>query len=401
MQEARTVARRAWWQKPYLHTEEDEHRHRKVTWLELFYDLVFVVVIAELSHYLAGHMTLSGVVGFTVLFLPAWWVWIGGTYYHERFETHGLENRVFTFAQMLAVAAMALFVYGALDETGAQFALAFAAARLIHLFLWGRAGYHVPEARPLTNRFVLGFSISIAIVIASVFAAPAVRPYFWLTALAIDFLTPVLSQKQQRALPRFSSTRLPERFGLFVIIVLGETIVGTVRGLSASHDLTWASGAIGALGMALAFGVWWVYFDFVARRPPKPSFWWSACWSYGHLPLVINMTAVGAGTLVLVGDLDGAAVGKQVIAAAVGFTLIFTGLLEMTLRRDEHEPTHPLLSPMLKLTFGAVAVALTTVTALLSNPVLLLLLFAFVLTQMVYAAVVWFTQDIVVDDRIE
>ncbi len=213
MHEARPLARRAWWQKPYLHTEEEENRHRKVTWLELFYDLVFVVVIAELGHYLAVHMNVQGLVGFIVLFLPTWWAWIGGTFYHERFETDGIDNRVFTFLQMLGVAAMAIFLHDAMGETGAQFALAYAAVRLVHLFLWGRAGYHVPVARPLTNRFVLGFSISIAIVIASVFVTPAVRPLFWLVAVAIDFAMPILSQKQQRALPRFSSTRLPERFG--------------------------------------------------------------------------------------------------------------------------------------------------------------------------------------------
>jgi len=401
MQEASTVSRRAWWQKPSIHTEEEQNRHRKVTWLELFYDLVFVVVIAEVSHYLAGHMTYGGVAGFIILFLPAWWAWIGGTFYSERFDTDGMDSRVFAFLQMLAVAAMALFVHGALGETGAQFALAFAAVRLIHLFLWARAGYHIPQARPLTNRYLAGFSISIAIVIASVFVQPQLRPIFWLTALLIDFLTPVLSQQQQRILPRFSSTRLPERFGLFVIIVLGETIVGAVQGLSANHHLTWTIGIVGVLGMALAFGLWWVYFDFVARRAPKPSFNVTAVWSYGHLPLVMSLTAVGAGTLVLVGDLEGGEIAKRVIATAAGIALITTGVLEMTLRRDDYEPTHPLLSPTLKLVSGLVAIAIGVFSAAMSDPLLLLLIFGVVLTQMAYGSYVWFTQDMPLTEEIE
>lgn len=401
MQEARTVSRRAWWQKPYIHTEEEQNRHRKVTWLELFYDLVFVVVIAEVSHYFAGHMTYGGAAAFIILFLPAWWAWIGGTYYSERFDTDGMDSRIFAFLQMLAVAAMALFVHDAMGETGAQFALAFAAVRLIHLFLWARAGYHIPQARPLTNRYLAGFSISIAIVMASVFVQPHLRPTFWLIALLIDFLTPVLSQKQQRVLPRFSSTRLPERFGLFVIIVLGETIVGAIQGMSANHHLTWAIGVVGALGMALAFGLWWVYFDFVARRAPKPSFNITAVWSYGHLPLVMSLTAVGAGTLVLVGDLEGGEIAKRVIAAAVGIALLTTGVLEMTLRRDDYEPTHPRLSPTLKLVAGLAAIALGAFSAAMSDPILLLLLLAVVLTQVAYGSYVWFTQDIPLTEEIE
>ena len=133
MHEELKSTRRTWWQTPTLHREEDEALHRKVSWLELFYDLVFVAVIAQLSHNLALHMSWSGLAGYVLLFVPVWWVWIAGTYYNERFETYGLETRVFTFLQMLPVAAMAVFAHGALDSTGAEFALAYAAAWTIHI----------------------------------------------------------------------------------------------------------------------------------------------------------------------------------------------------------------------------------------------------------------------------
>ncbi len=86
------TTRRTLWQTPAIHQEEDQQLHRKVSWLELFYDLVFVAVIAQISHYLAGHMTWEGLAGYALLFVPVWWVWIAGTYYNERFETFGLET---------------------------------------------------------------------------------------------------------------------------------------------------------------------------------------------------------------------------------------------------------------------------------------------------------------------
>jgi low temperature requirement protein LtrA len=66
------MAKRQWWQKPQLRTDEDQNIHRKVSWLELFFDLIFVVVVAELSHYLAKQVSLEGVGSFILLFLPVW-----------------------------------------------------------------------------------------------------------------------------------------------------------------------------------------------------------------------------------------------------------------------------------------------------------------------------------------
>ena len=135
MSEETQTVRRTLWQTPSIHTEGDQEIHRSVSWLELFYDLVFVAVIAQLGHHLAGHMTWGGVAGYALLFVPVWWVWIASTYYNERFETYGLETRIFTFLQMLPVAAMAVFAHGALGETGDQFALAYAAARIVQTAL--------------------------------------------------------------------------------------------------------------------------------------------------------------------------------------------------------------------------------------------------------------------------
>ena len=91
------MAKRIWWQKSQIRIDEELHLHRKVSWRELFFDLVFVVIIAELSHKLASDVSLAGAGKYILLFLPAWWVWIGQTYYTERFETEGIENRLFTF----------------------------------------------------------------------------------------------------------------------------------------------------------------------------------------------------------------------------------------------------------------------------------------------------------------
>ncbi|NJM99082.1 MAG: low temperature requirement protein A [Phormidesmis sp. RL_2_1] len=260
------MARRTWWQKPSLRTDEDEGLERKADWLELFFDLYFVVVIAELAHYLAEHVSWSGVGGFIFLFLPVWWVWIGATYYIERFETNGIEHRLIVFAQMIPIAGLAVFAHDALGETSVGYALSYAVCRTFHTYLWWRGGYHDRQFRPVAKRFVLGFSISVGLFYGSVLVPPPMRFWLWGAGLATDLLTPFLTLKQQAQLPRMSTSKLPERYGLFMIIVLGESVVGVVSGLAAQASFSLPSGDRGCPGSCDRL---WSVVDLFRLRGPQ------------------------------------------------------------------------------------------------------------------------------------
>ena len=95
------------WQPPQLRVSEEDSEERHATWLELFYDLVFVVVVAQLAHRLKDHLSLPGIAEFALVFIPVWWSWVGTTFYATRFDTDDTLHRVFTVIQMAAIAAMA------------------------------------------------------------------------------------------------------------------------------------------------------------------------------------------------------------------------------------------------------------------------------------------------------
>ena len=118
-----------WWRKPCLRDEEIEGRERKASWLELFYDLIYVAIVAELTHTLAHHVTWAGIGEFVIFFIPTLWAWIGAMAYNERFDTDDASHRWFTFLKMLPVAVMAIFVHRGLEDGAIGFALAFAASR--------------------------------------------------------------------------------------------------------------------------------------------------------------------------------------------------------------------------------------------------------------------------------
>ncbi|MFN8471487.1 MAG: low temperature requirement protein A [Anaerolineae bacterium] len=388
------MARRQWWQRPQLRIGGDE---RRVSWLELFFDLVFVVVISQLAHHLAGHLSLSGFFGYVLQFIAVWWVWIGGTYYNERFETHDLSYRLYVFLMMLPPAAMAVFASQGLDKASAQFAMTYVVARILIIALWLNGGYHNPSFRPVSNRYAIGFSISALLWLISVFVPPPTRYVLWGLGLLIDFLTPITTLNWQAKLPQAKKSKLPERYGLFVIIVLGEAIVGVINGVANVDLLDLGVGGTGILGMALIFGLWWVYFDFIGRREgARRGIWSSLIWGYSHAPLVVGIAAVSAGIQnVLAHTVGELQPGVRILTAgAVAVALASMGLIELVSRREPDEPTGERLSPMLKVIAAVVCLGVGLVGGGISSTALLLVLILVVATQMAYGVYVWFSQVI-------
>jgi low temperature requirement protein LtrA len=293
-------ALRRLWQPPARF--EDRPRDRRVTFLELFFDLVFVVVIAELAHRLSEHVSWSGVGWFAFLFFAVWSSWINGTLYHDLHPTDDVSVRVFTFAQMLAVAVMAVYVGDVPGQGSTGFALAYAANTLILVVLWFRTGLHDPAHRPASVPYSTAYLISAALFALSVGVDEPARYWLWALALlaeiagfiiAIVRWTPPASQGGDAAIATTPS--LIERMGLFVIIVLGEVVVGAVTGMAEVRHLGANGIVLGLLGVIVAIGLWWLYFDLVSHRAPVSRY--TQLWLYLHLPMVMAIAVGGAGVL--------------------------------------------------------------------------------------------------------
>jgi low temperature requirement protein LtrA len=387
--------RRAW-QRPALRTDEEFDRHRSVGWLELFFDLVFVVVISRLAHHLAGHIDPAGVVGFAVQFLAVFWVWNAFTYYTERFESDGLENRLFTFAAIVPVAGLAVFAEDGLGATYAGFAVAYLLARAVNQAAWLRAGFHVREFRPVAARFLAGYVLAIAVILASFATTGAARVVLFALAVLLEIATPTFTIAQQSALPRLSTSKFPERFGQFTIIVLGESVVGVIVGLSELQERGLLDGpgiAAGVLGLAIGFSLWWIYFDFVARRPPKPAFATALIWVYLHLVALTAITATGVGVSVAIADRATGMLtdpSRYLLVGGVVLGLLGVAALQTTLVRNADEPTHRRLSPALMIAAAAVVGTLGVLDLGWGTHALLTLLLAGLAVPMIYGAIVWF-----------
>jgi low temperature requirement protein LtrA len=349
------------WQTPTLRDDDPDARHR-VGWLELFFDLVFVVIVAVLAENLADN---EGLLPFAIQFTAVFWVWNGFTYYTERFESTGLDNRLFTFIAILAVGGLAIWGHGGLGANYLLFAGSYVAARLLNIALWLRAGYHNPRFRRATFGFTGGFLVAVALLAVSLFVPIGWRLALFSAAVVLEIFTPQITGRFQRGLPQITRDKFPERFGLLTLIVLGETVTQVILSVAAMNSvarLPWPALLLSALGLLIGFELWWLYFDFVARRQTSQIFSVILAWIYLHLVMLIGIVVIGVGLSEALAHLAAFALPPQareflLVGAAV--VVMAIGLIELTLDRALDEPTHPVVSPALKvgaaIILGAVA----------------------------------------------
>ena len=295
---------RAIWRPPRLRTLETDER--SATWTELFYDLVFVVAVARLGARFLHDLTWEGFFEFAALFTVLWWAWASFTFFADRYDTDDSGQRLLAVAQMIGVAGMAAAIGlgdQELDTISRPFAVSYAAVRIALVVMYARAYRHVPDTQPLVVGYLKGFSVEVLFWIASIFVPAPWRYLLWAAGLAVSFATPWLMRREQVRVP-LSVSHLPERFGLFTILVLGESIAAVVAGV---EDEEWAlaSSSVGVAGVVMATSLWWVYFDnlegsVVRRDPNREHDWHPTAWIFSHLPLVIALTMAGIGVEELV-----------------------------------------------------------------------------------------------------
>jgi len=230
---------------------------------------------------------------FGALYLPVFIAWQGFSFYADRFDTDDVVFRVVMFTAMLAIAALAIQIPDVAHGDSTGFVLAYVLLRLLMVSLYLRSYRHVPEARSLTGRYAWGYSLGVSVWLLSLAFAPPARYVLWGVALAWEFSMPTLARRLFAAIPVHTS-HVPERFALFTIIVLGETIVVVALG-TAGSDWQLSAALVAALGFVVAAAIWWVYFgaggEVTLSRSPVSIL----VFTHVHIPLLAALTAVSAG----------------------------------------------------------------------------------------------------------
>lgn len=283
----------------------DAAGHRRVTWMELFFDLIFVAAVAEVGKPLADEYSPAGLMRYTFLFVLIWWAWSGHTLYCTRFDHDDAVQRGLVLLQCFIAAVMAANAGDALDSrSSAGFGAAYAGMRVVLVVQYLRAR-RVPETRALTTWYAFGFAIAAAFWIVSALVEVPYRYWVWAAALAIDFTTPWLAAKHSLRFPP-DAAHFPERFGLFTIILLGEFVASVMRGIASQEYWSFAAATTAFAGMAFAFVLRWWYFDVAESaeerhiRSRRQGVLFQV-WHYAHLPMFLGIGVAGVGFEHLIG----------------------------------------------------------------------------------------------------
>jgi low temperature requirement protein LtrA len=275
-------------------------QERRVTWLELFFDLVFVAAVAQVGTPLAASYSFVEAGRLAFLLLVIWWAWHGYALYATRFDTDDRAERAATLLQMVAVIFMAANAEQGLDsESSAGFAAAYAVMRFILVGRYIRVA-SLNATRALARDHAVGFGGAAAIWLASSVTPVPWRYALWTLALIVDLSTAVVASRHTVAVPPHAS-HLPERFGLFTLILLGEAMVAIMTGIQHQPDWSIAAASTALSGVGLLCALWWAYFDGVDAaghrhvRCDADSRRLTA-WSAAHLPLYLGIVLFGVAT---------------------------------------------------------------------------------------------------------
>ncbi|MDQ0474694.1 low temperature requirement protein A [Labrys wisconsinensis] len=244
----------------------------RVTNIELFFDLVFVFAVTQLSHGLLAHLTAGGAVQTLMLFLAVWWLWIFTSWVTNWLDPDKTPVRLALFALMLAGLVLSASIPHAFESMGLAFALAHAGSQVGRsLFMIRALGRDNPGNRRNFQRITVWLLVAAAFWIAGGLAAPEPRLALWAVALAIEYAGPSAGfavpglGRSTTADWDVEGHHLSERCSLFVIIALGESIL--VTGATFA-DLAWGPAQVAAFLAALvgSIAMWWIYFDTGAER---------------------------------------------------------------------------------------------------------------------------------------
>jgi len=332
--------------------EEVDH---SVSPLELFFDLVFVFAITQLSHYLLAHHTLAGALQTLVMFLAVWWAWIYTAWATNWLDPGLAPVRVALLLVMLLSMVMSSAIPAAFGPGGLAFALAYVAIQVGRTLYtaWAREGLGRGSTRNMF-RATLYFVASGCLWIAGgLDADPNRRLLWWMAALAIEFSGPstlyyVPSLGRSSISDwNISGAHMAERCGLFIIIALGEGIIvtgATFADLEASPAtiIAFLSAFVSSIAM------WWIYFDVGARRgseliehDDRPGLIARQAYTYGHIPIVAGIVVIAVADEQVLTHPSGH-LEPFYIAALIGGSLLFIGGAMLFKRMTSGEHFWPL-----------------------------------------------------------
>ena len=372
--------------------DSDEQR---TTTLELFYDLVFVFAITQVSHLLLAHLTWEGAGQSAMVLLVVWWAWNYTTWVTNELDPESIVVRSLLIALMLASLVMAIAIPGAFGDRALLFAGSYVAIQVgRHLFLTFVAAEPGTIERVRAGRILVWFVAAGALWIAGAIADDGLRTALWLVALALDYGAPLVTYwvpGRERVSPEawvVGTEHFAERFQLFIIIALGESIVVT-GATTSSLDLTVARVVALAVAFLATAAQWWLYFNLVANiaqrrlaQAANRTLMARDAYTYLHVVIVAGILLGAVGDELVIAHPTSVLPDGEIVAVASGPALYLLAQVALRLRMTGTISPRRLIGALACVPIGLVG---TLVPALVLAALLLAVLVGVIVADQVSA----------------
>lgn len=299
--------------------------HKKVNWIELFYDLIYVAAIATATHTLLHvkdqTIPVEYMVKFVLIFIPVWWAWVGQTLYINRFGEDTNRDRIWMSVQMVFVILMTASLSVDFDTYYLPFLIGYLGVRLVVSIQYISAIQREVAERKMVAKFLgYGFLIGATISLGSLLFDSWIKYFVLYLGIAVDIVVPLIGRKHIKKVP-INTPHLLERFGLLTIILFGEFIVSIVAVIGVENQLN-ENILVLLFSFTLVMAMWWQYFDNLEKKINKEYKTSGQIIVYGHLIIFMSMSVIAS--VIQLGFLYD--IGKnELVTLAFAATLIYVG----------------------------------------------------------------------------
>jgi low temperature requirement protein LtrA len=313
-------------------------REQRVTPLELFFDLVVVFAITQVTQSMSDDLTWRGVGQGLLVLAALWWAWTGYAWLTNTLEPEEGLVRIGMFGAMAAMLVVALAVPNAFGADAILFGVAYLSVRLINLALYAIAGKRYPDVLRLVVRFAPTATIGPLMILAAGAVEGRARVALWVVGLALLYSGALIGRGQGW---HISPAHFAERYGLIVIIALGESVVAIgvgAAGVPLTRGIIWAA----VLGIVVVAALWWAYFDvyavFAQRQLSQTSGAMRArlardYYSYLHMPMIAGIVLFALGLKKTIEHVEEPLATIPAVALCGGLSLYFLTHVALRVRQ--------------------------------------------------------------------
>lgn len=289
------IHNKVWWRN--TNERNLNFKDRKISWLELFYDLVYVIAISKVTHHLSLHLDSSGFLDYFYLVALIYWGWLNGSWHHDILGANDVRTIFLTIWQMVILSSLIVTFNFTTEGNYFNATIVILLMQIYITYLWWSEGIYDKSNKNIRNYYVGFYLFAFALIISTFFVTqqPYIRLIFYAT-LAINYAPPYFVIKVMDNSLRYEhqlSASMTERLGLFTIILFGEVILGVINGVSIIKNLTANNWFLFVLSIFIVFTIWFIFFKLIGDKRTRKSYVSTNIYTVLFLPLAMSLGLIG------------------------------------------------------------------------------------------------------------